>query len=170
MCYCRVILAIRPPVRISKIIPQFEESKPKAATGLVTASKGMGQNHRQTGTGSQNKRKGADGKARSSAPARFTSLLTDFGNPRFSLRTSHTGRMVTKLMLSRARAGPQEFLKNFRGKLQTDGYGAYESLAKARGGDLTLVGCWAHVRRGFHPAMWFRPRTGARLPARQNLP
>jgi hypothetical protein len=54
---------------------------------------------------------------------------------------------------SRARAGPEEFLKNFRGKLQTDGYGAYESLAKARGGDLILVGCWAHVRRGFHEAL-----------------
>src|ERR1017187_8118705 len=54
--------------------------------------------------------------------------------------------------VSRARAGPQEFLKNFRGKLQTDGYAAYESLAKARG-DLTLVGCMAHVRRGFHEAL-----------------
>src|SRR5208282_4028722 len=30
-------------------------------------------------------------------------------------------------------------------------YGAYESLAKLRG-DLTLVGCWAHARRGFHEA------------------
>jgi transposase len=55
--------------------------------------------------------------------------------------------------VSRARAGPEEFLKNFRGKLQTDGYGAYESLAKSRSGDLTLVGCWAHVRRGFHEAL-----------------
>jgi transposase len=53
---------------------------------------------------------------------------------------------------SRSRAGPEEFLKNFRGKLQTDGYAAYESLAKARG-DLTLVGCMAHVRRGFHEAL-----------------
>jgi hypothetical protein len=54
--------------------------------------------------------------------------------------------------VSRSRAGPQEFLKNFRGKLQTDGYAVYESLAKARG-DLTLVGCMAHVRRGFHEAL-----------------
>jgi len=54
--------------------------------------------------------------------------------------------------VSRARAGPEEFLKNFRGKLQTDGYGAYESLAKQRS-DLTLVGCWAHSRRGFHEAL-----------------
>ena len=55
--------------------------------------------------------------------------------------------------ISRAREGPQEFLKNFQGKLQTDGYGAYESLAKSRVGDLTLVGCWAHARRGFHEAL-----------------
>jgi transposase len=45
-----------------------------------------------------------------------------------------------------------EFLKNFRGKLQTDGYGVYESLAKSRN-DLTLVGCWAHARRGLHEAL-----------------
>jgi len=32
--------------------------------------------------------------------------------------------------ISRSREGSQEFLKKFRGKLQTDGYGAYESLAK----------------------------------------
>jgi transposase len=54
--------------------------------------------------------------------------------------------------ISRSREGPEEFLKKFRGKLQTDGYGAYESLAKQRS-DLTLVGCWAHARRGFHEAL-----------------
>jgi len=54
--------------------------------------------------------------------------------------------------VSRSREGPQEFLKNFRGKLQTDGYSAYESLAKERD-DLTLIGCWAHTRRGFHEAL-----------------
>jgi hypothetical protein len=43
-------------------------------------------------------------------------------------------------------------LKNFRGKLQTDGYAAYESLAKERD-DLILVGCWAHCRRGLHEAL-----------------
>ena len=68
--------------------------------------------------------------------------------------------------VSRARAGPEEFLKNFRGKLQTDGYGAYESLAKQQSG-LTLVGCWAHTRRGFHEALaetrlaaWFVQQIG----------
>lgn len=60
--------------------------------------------------------------------------------------------MLFEWRVSRSREGPEEFLKTFRGKLQTDGYSAYESLAKARG-DLTLVGCWAHVRRGFHEAL-----------------
>ncbi len=54
--------------------------------------------------------------------------------------------------VSRSREGPQEFLQNFCGKLQTDGYAAYESLAKERN-DLTLIGCWAHARRGFHEAL-----------------
>jgi transposase len=62
------------------------------------------------------------------------------------------GDVLFEWRVSRARAGPEEFLKNFRGKLQTDGYSAYESLAKARG-DLTLISCWAHARRGFHEAL-----------------
>ena len=62
------------------------------------------------------------------------------------------GDVLFEWRLSRSREGPQEFLKNFRGKLQTDGFSAYESLAKARD-DLTLIGCWAHARRGFHEAL-----------------
>jgi transposase len=62
------------------------------------------------------------------------------------------GDVLFEWRLSRSREGPQEFLKNFRGKLQTDGYAAYESLAKERD-DLTLVGCWAHCRRGLHEAL-----------------
>ena len=60
--------------------------------------------------------------------------------------------MLFEWRLSRSREGPQEFLKDFRGKLQTDGYSVYESLAKARG-DLTLIGCWGHCGRGFHEAL-----------------
>ncbi len=62
------------------------------------------------------------------------------------------GDVLFEWRVSRSRAGPEQFLKNFRGKLQTDGFSAYESLAKARG-DLTLIGCWAHARRGFHEAL-----------------
>jgi len=62
------------------------------------------------------------------------------------------GDVLFDWRLSRSREGPREFLKNFRGKLQTDGYSAYESLANERDG-LTLIGCWAHARRGFHEAL-----------------
>ncbi len=62
------------------------------------------------------------------------------------------GDVLFEWRVSRSREGPQEFLKNFRGKLQTDGYAAYESLAKECD-DLTLIGCWAHTRRGFHEAL-----------------
>jgi hypothetical protein len=60
--------------------------------------------------------------------------------------------VVFEWRVSRSREGPREFLKNFRGKLQTDGFSAYESLAKERDG-LILVGYWAHARRGFHEAL-----------------
>ena len=60
--------------------------------------------------------------------------------------------MLFEWRVSRSREGPEKFLKSFRGKLQTDGYSVYESLAKARG-DLTLIGCWAHCRRAFHEAL-----------------
>ena len=62
------------------------------------------------------------------------------------------GEVLFEWWASRSRAGQEEFLKEFRGKLQTDGYAACESLAKVRG-DLTLVSCCAHVRRGFNEAL-----------------
>ncbi len=61
--------------------------------------------------------------------------------------------VVFEWQVSRSREGPREFLKSFRGKLQTDGYGVYESLAGERGDELILIGCWAHVRRGFYEAL-----------------
>ena len=63
------------------------------------------------------------------------------------------GDVVFDWNVSRSREGPRAFLKSFRGQLQTDGYGVYESLACERGDDLILIGCWAHARRGFHEAL-----------------
>jgi transposase len=63
------------------------------------------------------------------------------------------GDVVFEWKISRSREGPAEFLKTFRGKLQTDGFSVYESLARARGEELILIGCWAHARRGFHEAL-----------------
>ncbi len=61
--------------------------------------------------------------------------------------------VVFEWNISRSREGPREFLKDFKGQLQTDGYGVYESLARERNGELILIGCWAHARRGFHEAL-----------------
>src|SRR5271167_3591361 len=61
--------------------------------------------------------------------------------------------VVFEWHISRSREGPRAFLKDFKGQLQTDGYGVYESLARERNGELILIGCWAHARRGFHEAL-----------------
>ena len=63
------------------------------------------------------------------------------------------GEVIFEWHVSRSREGPREFLKEFHGKLQTDGYGVYESLARERGEELILIGCWAHARRGFYEAL-----------------
>jgi len=44
---------------------------------------------------------------------------------------------------TRKQEHPKEFLKNFKGFLHTDGYEVYHNLP----GDITVVGCWSHVRR-----------------------
>ena len=42
---------------------------------------------------------------------------------------------------------PGEFLKGYRGYIQTDGYNGYDALGRRPG--IRHVGCWAHVRRKF---------------------
>ena len=50
----------------------------------------------------------------------------------------------------RSKEGPTEILKNHRGYLQTDGYGAYDEFGLREG--ITLVHCMAHARRYFEKA------------------
>ena len=45
-----------------------------------------------------------------------------------------------------------------KGVLQSDGYAAYGAFARERGTAITLAGCWAHARRGFHEAIQSAPR------------
>jgi hypothetical protein len=45
---------------------------------------------------------------------------------------------------------PKETLKNFKGYLQTDGYGGYDQFDKKNG--VTTLNCWAHARRKFFEA------------------
>jgi len=63
------------------------------------------------------------------------------------------GPSVFDFRMGRDRAGPLDFLKGFEGRLQCDGYSAYDKL----GSGITYLGCWAHGRRGFHKAQKLAP-------------
>jgi transposase len=54
---------------------------------------------------------------------------------------------------TRERAGPEEFLKGYRGYLQADAYVAYDSFFTKPERGLREVACWAHTRRHFHKAL-----------------
>lgn len=54
---------------------------------------------------------------------------------------------------TRERAGPEKFLKDFRGHLQADAYAVYDSFFKDPKRGMIEVGCWAHARRHFHNAL-----------------
>jgi len=52
---------------------------------------------------------------------------------------------------TRSGTAPQAMLENFKGYLQTDGYAAYEKIARQKG--ITHLVCWAHARREFERAL-----------------
>ena len=54
---------------------------------------------------------------------------------------------------TRERAGPERFLKTYRGYLQADAYVAYDSFFTNPERGLIEVACWAHTRRHFHKAL-----------------
>jgi transposase len=54
---------------------------------------------------------------------------------------------------TRAGAGPEEFLKGYRGHLQADAYGGYDALFRDPARGLLEVGCWAHARRYYFKAL-----------------
>jgi transposase len=54
---------------------------------------------------------------------------------------------------TRGRAGPEAFLKGYRGYLQADAYGGYDAFFRDPGRGLTEVGCWGHARRYFYRAL-----------------
>jgi hypothetical protein len=54
---------------------------------------------------------------------------------------------------TRERAGPEKFLKGYRGYLQADAYGGYDAFFKDPARGLIEVGCWAHARRYYHKAL-----------------
>lgn len=52
---------------------------------------------------------------------------------------------------SRAQYVVVDLLKDFKGTVQSDGYGAYDIYEKKQ--DVLLLGCWAHARRKFEQAL-----------------
>jgi transposase len=64
------------------------------------------------------------------------------------------GGVVFDFCMGRGREGPKEFLGQFEGILQTDGYVAYERVG---GPKLVHAGCWAHSRRKFFDAVKLNP-------------
>ena len=53
---------------------------------------------------------------------------------------------------TRERAGPERFLRNYRGYLQADAYVAYDSFFTDPARGMVEVGCWAHARRHIYQA------------------
>ena len=86
------------------------------------------------------------------------------------------GNVVFDWNVSRGREGPDAFLKDFQGKLQSDGYALYGRLVEDRNKPLLAQGkppelipfaCWAHSRRRYHEARnhdrraaWFLKQIG----------
>jgi hypothetical protein len=68
------------------------------------------------------------------------------------------GSVVFDFRMGRGRDGPREFLGNFEGLLQTDGYIAYQ---KVGGTKLVHACCWAHARRYFVEALKVNPEDAA---------
>jgi transposase len=64
------------------------------------------------------------------------------------------GGVVFDFRLGRGREGPKQFLGNFEGILQTDGYIAYEHVG---GPKIVHACCWAHARRHFIDALKLNP-------------
>lgn len=65
-------------------------------------------------------------------------------------RDPESGLVLFDYRQGRGRDGPTELLKDFKGCLQTDGYGVYDAFDK---GDIQLLHCMAHARRYFEKAL-----------------
>ena len=75
-----------------------------------------------------------------------TAFLWQYGRP--------GGATVFDFRMGRERAGPQQFLRNFQGILQTDAYPGYD---KVGGSGMVHAGCWTHARRGFANVVKLNP-------------
>ena len=65
--------------------------------------------------------------------------------------------ILYEYQLTRKASHPREFLKEFKGICVTDGYQVYHTLEKEKE-DLTIAGCWVHMRRRFEQALEVIPK------------
>jgi transposase len=64
------------------------------------------------------------------------------------------GSVVFDFRLGRGREGPKQFLGQYEGILQTDGYAAYDRVG---GANMVHAACWAHARRKVLDALKLSP-------------
>jgi transposase len=62
--------------------------------------------------------------------------------------------IVYEYQPSRSHVHPERFLKTFRGYLHADGFPGYHKLPP----EITIVGCWVHLRRKFQDALKILPK------------
>ena len=72
------------------------------------------------------------------------------------------GMTVFDFQMSRKREGPLNFLGNFEGLLQTDGYAAYDRVG---GPKMVHAACWSHCRRYFVDAVKLNKQDAASIRA-----
>jgi hypothetical protein len=65
------------------------------------------------------------------------------------------GPVCYDFRMGREREGPKNWLKDYGGDLQTDGYSAYGGIGAP---SLKHFACWAHARRKFHDAWKLDPQ------------
>jgi len=67
--------------------------------------------------------------------------------------------LVYRYHPSRSKEIPAQYLSEYEGYLQSDGYDGYEEIGNSDG--IIHVGCWAHARRYFFEASKVNKKTGA---------
>jgi len=78
--------------------------------------------------------------------------LWQYGRPR--------GTLVFDFRLGRGRDGPKQFLGQFEGLLQTDGYPAYDQIGGPR---MVHAACLSHAERYFSEAVQLNPKDPAAI-------
>lgn len=71
------------------------------------------------------------------------------------------GAVIFDFRLGRGRDGPKQFLGDYAGLLQTDGYQAYHHVG---GPGLVHAACWTHARRGFCEVVKLNPGDPVAVP------